>query len=222
MLFCIPGVLAPSEVLRMQEVFDGACKGDGRATAGYRARQVKMNLQVVVDDKTRTIHEEIREALLNNSVFRSVAIPRHVRLPIMSEYGPGMEYGYHTDEAIMGQSQPMRTDLSVTIFLSDPSSYVGGDLVIRTAMGETGVRLDAGDAVVYPTIYRHRVDRVQTGLRRVAVTWVQSWIRSVEQRQILHDLDNCRLLANARESQAEDTQLLYATYGNLLRMWSDG
>jgi PKHD-type hydroxylase len=222
MLFCIPGILGADDLSVARDLFETVAGTDGRATAGYRAREVKNNLQLAPNPDTQPVYDRIRNAILDNATFRSVAIPRYVRTPLLSEYSAGMEYGYHTDAAHMGKTSPIRTDLSMTLFLSDPDAYEGGDLVIRSAMGETAIKLDAGDAVVYPTVFLHRVNRVESGVRRVAVTWIQSWVRSAEQRQILHDLERCKLLANGRASQAEDTQLLYMTHANLLRMWSEG
>lgn len=192
---------------------------DGRATAGAQARLVKRNDQVERDDDSLPqMRETVLQALQKSDIFHSAARPKHVQPPLFSRYVPGMEYGNHVDDAIMGG---MRMDLSFTLFLSDPDSYDGGELVIDSPSGEQDIKLPAGSAVLYPATTLHRVAPVTRGERLAAVTWVRSLIRDASRREILFDLDRVQDALFVRDGKTTETDLLAKTASNLLRLWAE-
>ena len=156
-----------------------------------------------------------------NAEFQEFAVPQVIRNPLISRYKPGMQYGLHVDNALMGTGSKVRSDLSCTVFLNEPEDYEGGELTIRTHWGEQEIKLRAGEAVVYPSSSLHRVNSVTSGERIAAVTWIQSHVRSGEQREVLYDLKQIvKKLAKAAPDDPE-TDLAFKTYSNLLRMWSE-
>lgn len=190
---------------------------DGRSTAGFHAKQVKKNEQAA-GAKSQAILQKIEQALNQHPVFRAAGIPRNFVRLLLSRYKPGMSYGTHVDDALM---DGMRTDLSFTLFLSDPSSYQGGALIIEGNDGEQEFKLPAGSLVLYPSTALHRVDEVTSGERLAAVGWVRSLIRDAGQREILFDLDNT--IASLRVAQAERSILdkLFKVRANLIRRWAE-
>jgi len=164
----------------------------------------------------------VRAGLEAHQVFRAASLVRRMRDPMFARYETGEEYGLHVDDALMGSGpDPLRTDLSVTVFLSPPTAYDGGELVLDSPAGEQTIKLDAGSAVLYPSTFLHRVAPVTRGERRVAVTWVQSLVRSAEQRAILFDLDQARRDLFAREGRSPAFDLIAKSYANLLRLWAE-
>jgi PKHD-type hydroxylase len=156
-----------------------------------------------------------------NQAFQSFAWPRRLHVPRLSRYRVGMEYGAHIDNPIMGGADPIRTDLSMTLFLSDPTTYEGGELILETAFGEQSIKMPAGGAVVYSTAFLHRVAPVSRGERIALVTWIQSLVKSPDQRQILSDIAIAREnLKRTGGDPAALTQLL-KIQTNLLKMWSE-
>lgn len=140
---------------------------------------------------------------------------------MFSRYQGGMYYGTHIDNAIMGDEELMRSDLSLTLFLSDPANYTGGELVIESTQGEQAFKLDAGSMVVYPTTTLHRVEPVTEGERLAAVTWVQSLVRDAHNREILFDLDTVRDTLSQKSGKTAEFDLLSKSIANLLRKWAD-
>lgn len=192
---------------------------DGRQTAGREARTVKLNEQVDRSDPLLSEMQDIvTDRLLHNRVFKMATRPHVVRPPLFSRYEEGMAYGSHVDDAIMGG---MRTDLSVTVFLSEPDEYDGGELVIESAAGEQEVKLAAGAAVIYPTTSLHRVEPVIRGERRAAVTWVRSLVRDAAARELLFDLETARHALFERLGKTSELDLLAKTQSNLLRRWAE-
>jgi PKHD-type hydroxylase len=192
---------------------------DGRTTAGEMAAQVKNNNQVDNDDPLMPqMRQILNECLEKSYLFHSAARPRHVRPALFSRYVPGMEYGNHVDEAIMNG---MRMDLAFTLFLSDPDSYDGGELVIDNPTGEQEIKLPAGSAVLYPATSLHRVAPVTRGQRLAAVTWIRSMLRDAGQREIIFDLDRIYEALFKRDGKTLETDLLAKTQSNLLRMWAE-
>ena len=214
------GQLLPSEkVARLRELMAKAKFIDGRETAGALAQQVKNNRQIDPDDETvPEMRQIVADGLDANQLFYSAARPRHIRPPLFSRYVPGMEYGNHVDDAIMGG---MRTDLSFTLFLSDPESYDGGELVIDSTAGEQEIKLPAGSAVLYPATSLHRVAPVTRGERLAAVTWIRSMVRDAGQREILFDLDRVHEALFKRDGKSAEIDLLAKTQSNLLRLWAE-
>ena len=192
---------------------------DGRQTAGREARTVKLNEQVDRSDPLLSeMQDLVTDRLLHNRVFKMATRPHVVRPPLFSRYEEGMAYGSHVDDAIMGG---MRTDMSVTVFLSEPDEYDGGGLVIESAAGEQEVKLAAGAAVIYPTTSLHRVEPVIRGERRAAVTWVRSLVRDAAARELLFDLETARHALFERLGKTSELDLLAKTQSNLLRRWAE-
>jgi PKHD-type hydroxylase len=189
----------------------------GAATAGWHARSVKNNEQSS-GPAARDAIARVEAALMGNAVFKAAARPKKLTGMLVSRYGAGMSYGLHVDDALMGGT---RTDLSFTVFLAEPESYDGGELLIEGNDGTSAIRLPAGSAVVYPTTSLHRVAEVSRGERLVVVGWVRSYIRQGDRREILFDLDQS--VAQLRESGVERAVLdrILKTRANLMRMWAE-
>jgi len=222
MIVCIEDVLDLTELRQIRSSLDAASFVDGKTTAGYRAKRVKNNLQMdKAADGAAQIKDLVLKGLKRNPTFRRVAIPRSIQSPLISRYQVGMNYGRHVDDALMGGDSKTRTDLSVTVFLSDLEDYDGGQLVIDTSLGEQEVRLPPGAAVVYPSTMLHRVAPITRGERLAAVTWVQSHVHDVAKREILHDMDLISHALAKLAPEADETDLASKTYSNLLRMWSE-
>ncbi len=223
MLLIVPGVLKPDELALAREWLAHARFVDGKPSAGAAARRVKRNLEA---ERGASGLERLDEMVMGNlsrhPVYRGGALPLHAATPLYIRYAPGMEYGDHLDDPIMGTDGVLyRSDVAVTVFLSAPEAYDGGELVIRGAQGEQRIKLPAGDAVLYPAGTIHHVAPVTRGERLVAVTWVQSAVRDPARRELLYGLNLARekLLASAPE--AEETAQVNAAYMNLIRMWSE-
>jgi PKHD-type hydroxylase len=223
MLLTVPKLLNPAQLEKIHEVLAGAQFVDGRLTAGFAAARVKHNLEMQQDpERIKLIIRILMASLAHNERFRFGALPHRVADPIVARYEPGMTYGDHVDDPIMGTSGPrFRTDVSMTIFLNPPEAYEGGELTIRTPFGERQVKLPAGDAVIYPSSSLHKVAEVRTGERLVALTWIQSYVRDAARRELLYELNLARegLLKEAPGS--ETTGYVDRSYANLLRMWAD-
>jgi PKHD-type hydroxylase len=189
----------------------------GAETAGWHARTVKNNRQL---DRQSPLHAELaaelEERLRLHPLVQAAALPRRIHSILFSRSSAGEGYGRHVDNAWMAGG---RADLSFTLFLSPPDAYSGGDLVLETAFGEQRLRLPAGSACLYPSTLLHQVEPVQSGERLVAVGWIESHIRSHEQRELLFELDTaCRLLFQ-QSGKTEAFDLLSRSYANLRRMW---
>jgi PKHD-type hydroxylase len=222
MLLTVPGVLKPDEVALAREWLAAVRFVDGKASAGAAARRVKHNLEAERGaGGLERLDEMVMGNLARHPAYRGGALPLHAATPLYIRYAPGMAYGEHLDDPIMGGGVLYRSDVAVTVFLSAPEAYDGGELVIRGAAGEQTVKLPAGDAVLYPAGTIHRVSPVTRGERLVAVTWVQSAVRDAARRELLYGLNLARekLLQNAPE--AAETAQVNAAYLNLIRMWSD-
>ena len=186
----------------------------GLETAGTQAAEVKRNLQLAADSpEANELGELVKKCVLAHPRFAPLALPRRMSLPMMSRYEVGMEYGAHTDNALRTGRDGLRTDLAATLFLSQPDSYEGGAL----AIGPNSLRLPAGDLVLYPATTVHRVTPVTRGVRLAAVFWVQSLIRSHEQREMLLNLHDLLETLGSHPSVVN----LAAIQQNLLRMWAE-
>jgi PKHD-type hydroxylase len=215
MITCIPELLTPEETARLRALSKNVEYESGTATAGKHIHNIKNNLQMKAGSPgQQEVHQILGVALQRNPLFQSVALPKVIFPPTLSRYSDGMTYGNHVDAAIMGN---MRVDISITVFLNDPDSYDGGALTLESGAGEQIVKLPPGHAVVYPTGMFHRVSPVTRGERLAAVTWIQSAVRSADQRAVLHDLRT----AIDQLNDVETIPLLVKTHANLLRMWTD-
>jgi len=223
MLLTIPGLLNQAQLEKIHQVLAAAAFVDGKLTAGFAAARVKDNLEMQADpERTKLLIRIIMSSLGHNETFRFGALPHRVADPIFARYEPGMTYGDHVDDPIMGSSGPrFRTDVSMTVFLNAPETYDGGELVIRTSFGEKRMKLAAGDAVVYPSSSLHQVAPVTRGERLVALTWIQSYVRDPAQRELLYELNLAREKMLKEAPGAETTGYVDRSYANLLRMWAD-
>jgi PKHD-type hydroxylase len=225
MIVPIAGVLDAAALGRVRALLGGARFEDGRRSAGWHARGVKANEQAAAaDPAAREAAGLVSAALLANPVFRAAALPRRLRPILFARYPGEGAYGAHTDDALMGLSDPggpTRADVSVTVFLADPDSYEGGELVLEGTGGEAAYKLGAGCALAYPATTLHRVAPVTAGERLAAVTWAQSLVRDPAAREILFDLDTARRAVFARDGGSETFRLLAKTHANLLRQWAE-
>lgn len=221
MLVQIENVLRAPELQQLRTELARAEFVDGAATAGSQARMVKRNLQLPSDSPVAVeLGRLVATALQRNSVFAAAAFPRRSSTPLFSRYEAGMTYGNHVDNALLGR-QRLRTDVAVTLFLSDPADYDGGELVIQDSYGVHAVKPPAGNMVVYPASSLHRVEPVTRGCRDAAVCWVESMIRDERQRRLLFDLDNSIRRLAAGDGDGQEIAPLTACYHNLLRMWAE-
>jgi PKHD-type hydroxylase len=222
MLTCIPDILDWTEIKKIRAAIAEGEFEDGKKTAGYRAKRVKHNLQMDRNSEAaKAVKAIILTGLRRNPTFQRVALPKTIRPPLISRYQEGMNYGLHVDDAMMGGSPKERTDISVTVFLSDPGDYDGGETVMNSPFGEQEIKLPAGAAVVYPSSTLHRVAPVTRGERLAAVTWLQSYVRDPAKREILHDIYQMREALAKLHPDDEEADLAFKTYANLLRMWSE-
>jgi PKHD-type hydroxylase len=220
MLVCIDPLLTPEDLATIHDLLQSAEFVDGKLTAGTFAKTVKHNDQIKGDtDTAQTIRHILQTALLGNPLFQAIARPKAMRPLLISRYTPGMAYGWHTDNAVMGDSPLHRSDISLTVFLSDPASYEGGELMLDAGLGNQTIKLPAGSAIVYPSTYLHQVTEVTQGVRLAAVTWVQSQVRSAHHREILFDLDTVRRSLFEKYGKTTEFDLLSKTHANLLRQW---
>jgi PKHD-type hydroxylase len=223
MMRIIPGLLTPAEVKELVVELETSEFVDGGPSAGRKARLVKKNQHLVQgSQRSRELSAVVLRAIDRNSDISKIALPNRVAPILFNRYEPGMEYGFHMDMAIQqSKAGPFRTDISMTLFLSAPGSYQGGELEIDTDLGEQQIKLAAGDALLYPSTSLHRVKPVLSGTRLAAVTWFQSLVGDPARRQILYEIQSVRdwLLQN-RPNSAEDNTLA-KVHGNLLRRWAD-
>lgn len=218
MLVHIAKVLDAATLENARSAIAGLAFQDGRTTAGWHARTVKRNQQAVASPELAKVQQTIIAALSAHPVFASIARPKLILAPLISRSGPGEGYGTHVDDALIGgEGTRIRSDLSVTVFLSDPQGYAGGELVVETPSGEETAKGAAGDAIVYPSTTLHRVMPVSSGERLVAVTWVQSLVRDAEIREMLFDLDRARRAIFDKDGKTPAFDLVSKTYSNLLR-----
>ncbi len=223
MLLEISGVLNQPQLDKLHGVAEQARFVDGRHSAGMAARRVKINQELELPPEgTQLVNRILMSSLGHNPRFRSFALPHRMADFIVARYRPGMTYGDHVDDPIMGSNGPrFRSDVSMTVFLNPPESYDGGELVVRTPFGEKRVKLAAGDAVIYPSASVHRVAEVTRGERLVALTWIQSYVRDAARRELLFELDQAREHLLEQDPDAETTKYVDRSYANLLRMWGD-
>jgi PKHD-type hydroxylase len=222
-IVCIGDVLSADAVTRIREGLGEVAFRDGRETAGWHARTVKRNTQADGrDERVAALRREVDAAIAEQALFRMAARPRRV-LPVMfSRYAEAMEYGSHVDDAVMsGPDGPVRTDVSFTLFLSDPEDYDGGELVTDTTAGEETYKLPAGAMVVYPSSTLHRVAPVPRGARSAAVGWAQSQVRDPARREILFDLDTARRRIFDSHGKTEAFDGVSKSFANLMRMWAE-
>jgi PKHD-type hydroxylase len=221
-MFIIPRILTSDELNQVQAELATAEFVEGKHTAGRLVQAAKSNLQLKrAGTQPTKLDLLVLQALSRNEMFRSVTAIRRMLPPIFGKYLAGMQYGAHVDNAIMGAGEPIRADISVTLFLNDPASYDGGELIAQTSMGERPVKLAAGDCVVYPATSLHRVAPITRGERLVAATWVQSFVKDQAMREVLHDLNVAAHRLAEKSPDSDELKLITRSYANLLRHFAD-
>ncbi len=223
MLITIPEVLNKDDIRVVLELMKTANFREGTSSAGSEAKRVKNNHEMFISEvETQRLNNLVMGKLIHNPDYIAAAFASKIAAPYYARYTAGMYYGNHVDDPVMGPpNQRYRSDISITIFLNEPDTYDGGELVIQTTFGEQKVKLNAGDAVLYPSSSTHRVDKVTHGERLVAVTWLQSTIRDPAKREILCNLSQARETLIKSSPDSKELELLSNSYVNLLRMWTD-
>jgi PKHD-type hydroxylase len=225
MLVHVPAVFEPSEINQIREALERAEWLDGKLTAGYQSALAKHNLQLAEDDPlARQISEAMLQRLWQNPLFMSAALPHKVFPPLFNRYSPGNGFGYHIDNAIRqvrNSAERVRTDLSATLFFSDPVDYDGGELVIQDTYGTQRVKFAAGDMVLYPASSLHKVEPVTRGTRLASFFWIQSLVREDSQRAMLFEMDQAIQQLTLDTPGHPALLHLTGTYHNLLRRWAE-
>ncbi len=225
MLLQIPDVLTPDEVRHARSVIDAAEWIDGKVTAGFQSSRTKDNMQIPEGHPAaQEIGDLILGALQRNALFMSAALPLKVFPPLFNSYSGGQSFGTHVDNAIRqvaGTNHRVRTDLSATLFLTEPEDYEGGELCIEDTYGLHKVKLPAGHMILYPATSLHFVEPVTSGARVSSFFWIQSMIRRDSQRTLMFDLDTAIQRLNEDAPDHPSTVQLTGIYHNLLRQWAD-
>jgi PKHD-type hydroxylase len=226
MLLRVPEVLSPAELARCRAIVEGADWADGRITAGTQSEQVKNNRQLPEDAQaSHAARAIVLDALGRSALFITGALPKKTYPPLFNRYdGASNAFGNHIDNSV--RTSPItgawvRTDLSATLFLSEPSEYDGGELVIEDTFGSQSIKLAAGDLILYPASSVHRVEPVTRGCRLAAFFWIESMVRDDAQRRLLFDLDMSILALRGSDGDTPPVVKLTGCYHNLLRMWAD-
>jgi len=222
MLLKIEGILNEQQLDTARNIIYGGNFKDGDNT-GPVAKIIKNNKELVLsDEQTKKLNSVVMGNLCKNPTFNNAVFPLKIAQPIYARYMSGMYYGNHVDEALMGPpTGHYRSDISVTIFLTDPDGYDGGELIIETPFGVNQVKLPAGDCVIYPSSSVHRIAEITRGERLVAVSWIQSYVRDPEKRLQLYKLGQSLEILVRNKPGAKETLDILDVYTNLKRMWSD-
>lgn len=229
MIFTIENVLTSKELEDIAAYVQEPDFVDGKQTAGWHAQAVKHNTQLSnTATYTQTLKDLVSVAIQRHPLFQSAVRPSIIHTLLFSRYGVGMSYGTHVDNALMGNvmahgltGQTFRSDVSFTLFLSNPADYDGGELVIEVSDGDRSFKLEKNAMILYPSSYLHRVEEVTRGMRFVCVGWVQSLVRDPSKREILFDLDTVRRSLFAQQGKTLEFDLLSKSHSNLLRQWCD-
>ena len=225
MLLRVPQVLNEEELDQIQQLLKEADWADGKVTAGTQSAKVKRNIQLPeTSECAEKARQIVLKALSRNALFFSAALPKKIYPPLFNQYRDGMDFCAHIDNAVRTHALTglhVRTDISCTLFLADPDSYAGGELVVEDTYGQQAVKLPAGDMVLYPGTSLHQVMPVTHGARLACFFWVQSMIREDAQRTLLFDMDAA--IATLREQVGDNAAVIRLTgnYHNLIRMWAD-
>ncbi len=226
MMLHVPQALSPEALTRIRKLIDPAPWTDGRITAGAQSAQVKNNLQLPEDSPAaREARLIVLDELGHSALFFSAALPKRIFPPLFNRYeGTTNAFGSHVDNAVRtfaANSEHVRTDLSATLFLSDPDDYDGGELVVQDTYGAHSVKLPAGDLILYPSSSLHRVEPVTRGARIASFFWIQSMIRDIERRRLLFEMDMAILELRQTQGETAPVVALVACYHNLMRMWAE-
>ena len=226
MLISIPDILTKADVADFRRIMDAEQWEDGRSTAGAQSAEVKQNEQLPPDGRTaRMLGERVIRALTGNTLFIAAAVPLHIFPPLFNGYGPGKYFGEHVDNCIRGDPLTglrIRTDLSVTLFLSEPDEYDGGELIVQDYYGEHAVKLPAGHLVLYPSTSLHRVTPVTRGVRTSSFFWIQSMIKDALARRLTFDMDEAlQTLVTRLGRNDPEVRKMTNIYHNLIRYWAE-
>jgi PKHD-type hydroxylase len=225
MMVHIPKVLTPEQVARCRDVMVKAEWVDGNITSGHQSRKVKFNLQLPEDSAVaRELGEMVHTALYKSPLFMSAVLPKQVFPPLFNRYDAGMTFGSHVDNAIRSHAKSgirIRTDVSATLFISEPEDYDGGELTVEDTYGSHAVKLPAGDLIIYPAASLHNVTPITRGSRIASFFWIQSLIRDVSHRVLLFDLDLSIIQLTRDHPDHPSLVTLTALYHNLLRQWAE-
>lgn len=226
MMLPIPDLLSPAEVARVRQVIEAAEWVDGNVTSGAQSALAKRNRQLPEDSPAaREAGRLVLDALGRSALFIAAALPLKIFPPLFNRYEGGEAFGTHVDNAVRiqrGSEFRVRSDLSATLFLTEPECYDGGELLVEDALGAQGVKLPAGSLLLYPASSLHRVEPVTRGSRLASFFWVQSMVRDTGARDLLFDLDQGVQAAAARLGQEDKAVIrLTGVYHNLLRRWAE-
>jgi PKHD-type hydroxylase len=225
MLLAIPEVLSAAQVLEARQILDRAQWVDGKVTAGHQSAEVKDNQQLPEgSSEALQLGEMILNALGQNALFVSAALPLRVFPPLFNRYSGGQSFGTHVDNAIRQvplTGHRIRTDLSATLFLAAPEEYDGGELVVEDTYGVHSVKLPAGHMVLYPSTSLHHVRPVRRGARIASFFWIQSMVRDDAERTLLFDLDTAIQRVHRDAPASPSAVQLTGVYHNLVRRWAE-
>lgn len=225
MLIEIPALLNAREVESTVATLLDQPWVDGKVTAGQRSALAKNNRQLSQDSPVAIrVGEQILARLSDNALFMSAALPKRIYPPLFNRYCGGEAFDWHIDNAIRGLKgvrERVRTDISATLFLANPASYDGGELIIRDTFGEHAVKLPAGHLLIYPGSSLHKINPVTRGERIASFFWIESLVREDSQRQLLLDMDVAIQTLTAQDADHHALLQLSGAYHNLLRRWSD-
>lgn len=224
MLVRIQNLLSQDDLDAIDKLIASGRFVDGKTTAGSRAQDIKNNKQF--DQSNPAVQEQLKQILNrvmnSNPMMRAAVLPRRITQPLISQYEVGMSYGWHVDNAIMlSPSGPVRTDVACTIFLSSSADYDGGELILSTSSGDVQIKLERGDALLYPAVSRHQVKEVRSGTRTAIVLWIQSMVADASKREILYDLELAYDRLVKENPKSESIQFLQRSQANLIRRWSE-
>lgn len=226
MLITLDDILSPAEVADFRAILERAAWQDGRATAGAQSAEIKHNAQIPLNSPILPgLQQRLVRALTSHPVWVSASLPAQILPPMFNRYAGGQTFGVHVDNAIRvipGEGRQIRTDVSCTVFLSEPEEYDGGELVIEGHYGAQAVKLPAGSAVIYPATSLHQVTPVTRGCRVASFFWVQSMVRDAQRREMLFDLDqSIQSLGAQLGANTPEVVRLTGIYHNLIRQWAE-
>ncbi len=225
MILHIPNVLSKEQLDECRQLLNKADWIDGKLTAGNQAINVKSNLQLAENSQTLSyLREVITNALKTNPLFISAAIPNHIISPFVNRYENNAAYGNHVDNSILYDAtvgKSFRTDVSCSLFFTDPQEYEGGEMIIEDTFGTHEVKLPAGDLILYPSTSLHRIEPVTSGVRMVSFMWVQSMIRSAWKRSMLFELDNTIQSLRVKHGETQESLNLSIHYHKLIQEWAE-
>lgn len=226
MLLHVPNVLSKAQVHSIRQAMQQDNQWvSGKKTAGGQAQQIKNNLQIDLDSPLyKQLNLAVLQQIQSNTLIQSFALPKEILPPLFNCYQDTGHYGNHVDNAVhfyAEKNKAVRTDVSMTIFLSEPNEYEGGELIVEDTYGTHEVKLDAGDAIIYPATSLHRVEPVTNGARIAAVTWMQSMVKDDWRRSMLFNLDMTIIQLRQKLGDCNETVNLTSHYHNLIRQWAD-